>query len=45
MEAARRYILSDHPAIIVVGDAAKLKKALESLGPVIVSNGKGKTDR
>jgi zinc protease len=45
MEAARRYILSDHPAIIVVGDAAKLKKTLESLGPVIVSCGEGKTER
>jgi len=35
--AARAYILTDHPAIVVVGDAARLKKSLESLAPVVVS--------
>src|SRR5262245_4895176 len=34
--AARAHILTDHPAIVVVGDAARLKKSLESIAPVVV---------
>jgi zinc protease len=41
-QAARSYILADRPAIVVVGDAATLKKALESLAPVVVSSGPAK---
>jgi zinc protease len=41
MDAARRYILADRPAIVVVGDAARLKKPLESLAPIVVSRGEG----
>jgi predicted Zn-dependent peptidase len=45
MEAARKYILSDRPAIVVVGDAARLKKALDPLGPVVVSRGEGNPEK
>ena len=38
---ARKYILTDRPAIVVVGDAAKLRKELSTLGPVAVLNAKG----
>jgi zinc protease len=34
--AARKYILTDRPVIVVVGDAAKLRKELSRLGPVDV---------
>jgi zinc protease len=37
MQAARDYVQIDHPAIVVVGDAAKLKKDLEPIGPLIIS--------
>jgi predicted Zn-dependent peptidase len=33
-QAARKYILTDHATIVVVGDAAKLKRELGSLGRV-----------
>ncbi len=35
-EAARKYILSDRPAIVVVGDASKLARDLRTIGPVQV---------
>src|SRR5215471_10795192 len=38
MQAARNYILIDHPAIVVVGDAAKLKKSLDPIAPVVISH-------
>jgi zinc protease len=38
---ARRYILTDRPTIVVVGDAAKLRKELSTLGPVTLLNMKG----
>jgi predicted Zn-dependent peptidase len=38
---ARKYILTDRPVIVVVGDAAKLRKELSTLGPVAVFDGKG----
>jgi predicted Zn-dependent peptidase len=41
-EAARRFILIDRPAIVVVGDAAKLKRGLSTLGPVEVFDIDGK---
>ena len=41
-QAARKYILTDRPAIVVVGDAAKLKKELSALGPVEVLDIEGK---
>ncbi len=41
-EAARKYILSDHPAIVVVGDASKLAKDLRTIGPVEVLDIEGK---
>jgi len=41
-QAARRHILTDRPAIVVVGDAAKLKKELSTLGPVEVLDIEGK---
>jgi predicted Zn-dependent peptidase len=41
-QAARKYILTDRPAIVVVGDAAKLKSQLETLGPVDVVDIEGK---
>lgn len=34
--AARQYVLTDRPAVIVVGDAGKLRKPLEAIGPVAV---------
>ncbi len=40
--AARKYILSDHPAIVVVGDASKLAKDLRTIGPVGVLDIDGK---
>jgi zinc protease len=33
-QAAQAYILPDHATIVVVGDAASLKKSLDALGPV-----------
>lgn len=33
-EAARKYISSEHPVIVVVGDASKLVKDLRTIGPV-----------
>ena len=41
-DVARKYILTDRPAIVVVGDAAKLKSQLETLGPVDVVDIEGK---
>ena len=41
-KAARKYILSDHPAIVVVGDASKLAKDLRTIGPVEVLDIEGK---
>ena len=41
-QAAAKYILTDRPAIVVVGDAAKLKRQLETLGPVDVVDIEGK---
>ena len=41
-QAARKYILTDKPAIVVVGDAAKLKSQLKVLGPVEVVSIEGK---
>ncbi|HTF37463.1 MAG TPA: pitrilysin family protein [Blastocatellia bacterium] len=41
-EAARKYILSDRPAIVVVGDASKLAKDLRTIGPVEVLDVEGK---
>jgi zinc protease len=41
-EAARTFILTDRPAIVVVGDAARLKKGLLTLGPVEVFDIDGK---
>ena len=38
MQAAHKYILVDQPAIVVVGDAAKLKKSLEPIAPVVTSH-------
>jgi len=37
---ARRYLAPERAAIVVVGDAAKLKRALAALGPVTLSNAK-----
>ena len=42
---ARKYILTDRPTIVVVGDAAKLRKELSTLGPIIVLNAKGVTKK
>ena len=39
---ARKYMLTDRAAIVVVGDAAKLAKPLRSLGPVEVVDTEGK---
>jgi predicted Zn-dependent peptidase len=41
-EAARKYILSDRPAIVVVGDASKLAKDLRTVGRVEVFDIEGK---
>lgn len=41
-QAARKYILTDRAAIVVVGDAAKLKKQLSALGPLEVFDNEGK---
>jgi zinc protease len=38
---ARKYILTDRPIIVVVGDAAKLRKELSTLGPITALNVKG----
>ncbi|MDQ6701530.1 MAG: hypothetical protein M3Z36_15225, partial [Acidobacteriota bacterium] len=35
--AARKYMLPDKSAIVVVGDASKIQKALEKFGPVKVT--------
>lgn len=42
---ARKYILTDRPTIVVVGDAAKLRKELSTLGPIAVLNVKGVTKK
>lgn len=44
-EAARKYIASDHPAIVVVGDATKLAKVLRTIGPVEVFDIEGRPSR
>ncbi|HLF83109.1 MAG TPA: pitrilysin family protein [Blastocatellia bacterium] len=41
-EVARKYILSDRPAIVVVGDASKLARELRTIGPVEVLDTEGK---
>jgi zinc protease len=41
-EVARKYILSDRPVIVVVGDASKLSKDLKTIGPVQVFDIEGK---
>jgi predicted Zn-dependent peptidase len=41
-EAARKYILRDHTAIVVVGDASKLEKELKTIGPVELLDIEGK---
>ncbi|HKP85449.1 MAG TPA: pitrilysin family protein [Blastocatellia bacterium] len=38
---ARKRVLTDRPAIVVVGDATKLKKELSTLGPLVVLDAKG----
>jgi zinc protease len=38
---ARARIQTDRPVIVVVGDAAKLKKEISKLGPLVVLDGKG----
>ena len=43
--AARKYILTDRPAIVVVGDAAKLKAQLETLGPIEIVDIEGKPQK
>jgi zinc protease len=40
--AATKYLRVDRPAVVVVGDASKLKNQLESIGPVEVLNIEGK---
>ena len=41
MAAAAKYIDSDAPLIVVVGDAATLKPQLEAIRPVLVVDGNG----
>ena len=41
-EVVRKYIRSDRPAVVVVGDAAKLAKDLRTIGPVEVFDIEGK---
>ena len=41
-QAARKYITPDRAAIVLVGDAAKLKKQLETLGPVEMADARAK---
>lgn len=38
---ARKLILTDHPVIVVVGDAAALKKELSAFGSLVVLDAKG----
>jgi zinc protease len=40
--AAAKYIVSDHPIIVVVGDASVLKPQLEKIGPVLEVDDQGK---
>ncbi|HVF90598.1 MAG TPA: pitrilysin family protein [Blastocatellia bacterium] len=42
MEATRKYITSDRAAVVVVGDASKLKRELETVAPVEVFDIEGK---
>jgi zinc protease len=42
---ARRYLAPERAAIVVVGDAAKLKPALAALGPVVLRNAKAGSNR
>lgn len=44
-EAARKYIRSKRPAIVVVGDASKLARNLKTIGPVEVLDIEGKPVR
>lgn len=44
-EAARKYIRSKRPAIVVVGDASKLARDLRTIGPVEVLDIEGKPAR
>ena len=44
-QAARKYLSIERPAIVVVGDASKLKNQLESLGRVEVLSIEGKPTR
>lgn len=44
-EVARKYMLSDRPVIVVVGDASKLAKDLRTIGPVQVLDIEGKPVR
>jgi zinc protease len=41
-EVARKYILTDRPVIVVVGDASKLGKDLRTIGPVQVLDIEGR---
>ena len=40
--AAKKYILSEAPVVVVVGDASKLASALKAIGPVQVLDVQGK---
>ena len=42
MAAARRHISADRPAIVVVGDASKLRRQLETVAPVEVFDIEGR---
>ena len=44
-QAARKYLSIERPAIVVVGDASKLKNQLESIGQVEVLSIEGKPTR
>lgn len=41
-EAARKYIASAHPVVVVVGDATKLVRSLRTIGPIEVLDTEGK---
>ncbi len=41
-QAARKYVLTDRPTIVVVGDASKLTKDLKAIGPVQVLDLEGR---
>jgi zinc protease len=44
-EAARKYMLSDRPAVVVVGDASKLARDLRTIGSVQVLDIEGKATK